>query len=366
MSVLGLRAPDSCRWDLVALGEVMLRLDPGDTRIATTRSFRVWEGGGEYNVARGLKRCFGLRTAIVSALADNPVGRLIEDLVYQGGVDRAQLNWVPYDGIGRAVRNGLNFTERGFGVRPPLGCSDRGHSAASQMRPGEVDWEQIFGEQGARWFHCGGIFAGLSETTAELALEAMRIARRHGTIVSYDLNFRQSLWKSRGGPLVAAEVNQRLVDLVDVLLGNEEDFSIGLGYELERTDSELLALDPDAYGRMLQMVLERNPELSIIATTLRGARTATINDWGAVCRTRSGVHFGPSMEAVEIYDRVGGGDSFASGFFYGLLTDDDIDRALAYGVAHGALAMTTPGDNSMATITDVERLMAGGAARVLR
>ena len=206
MSVLGLRAADSCRWDLVALGEVMLRLDPGDTRIATTRSFRAWEGGGEYNVARGLKRCFGQRTAIVTALVDNPVGRLIEDLMYQGGVDRAQLNWVAYDGIGRAVRNGLNFTERGFGVRPPLGCSDRGHSAASQMRPGQVDWEQIFGEQGARWFHCGGIFAGLSETTAELALEAMRIARRHGTIVSYDLNYRPSLWNSRGGPLVAARV----------------------------------------------------------------------------------------------------------------------------------------------------------------
>jgi 2-dehydro-3-deoxygluconokinase len=366
VSVLGLRAADSCRWDLVALGEVMLRLDPGDTRIATTRSFRVWEGGGEYNVARGLKRCFGQRTAIVTALADNPVGRLIEDLMYQGGVDRAQLNWVPYDGIGHAARNGLNFTERGFGVRPPLGCSDRGHSAASQMRPGEVDWEQIFGGQGARWFHCGGIFAGLSETTAELALEAMQIARHHGTVVSYDLNYRPSLWKSRGGPLVAAEVNQQLVDLVDVLLGNEEDFCIGLGYELEGTDSELLALDPHAYAMMLQMVLDRNPGLSIVATTLRGARTATINDWGAVCRTRSGVHFGPSIEALEIFDRVGGGDSFASGFFYGLLTDAKVDRALAYGVAHGALAMTTPGDNSMATIADVERLMGGGAARVLR
>jgi 2-dehydro-3-deoxygluconokinase len=366
VSVPGLRAGDSCRWDLVALGEVMLRLDPGDARIATTRSFQAWEGGGEYNVARGLKRCFGQRTAIVTALVDNPVGRLIEDLMYQGGVDRAQLNWVPYDGIGRAARNGLNFTERGFGVRPPLGCSDRANSAASQMRPGDVDWEQIFGEQGARWFHCGGIFAGLSETTAELALEAMRIARRHGTIVSYDLNYRPSLWNSRGGPLVAAEVNQRLVDLVDVLLGNEEDFSIGLGYEPEGTDSELLALDPDAYGRMLQMVLDRIPELSIVATTLRGARTATINDWGAVCRTRSGVHLGPSIEALEIFDRVGGGDSFASGFFYGLLNDADIDRALAYGVAHGALAMSTPGDNSMATIADVERLMAGRAARVLR
>jgi 2-dehydro-3-deoxygluconokinase len=360
-----LRAADSCRWDLVALGEVMLRLDPGEGRIATTRSFRVWEGGGEYNVARGLKRCFGQRTAIVTALADNPVGRLIEDLVYQGGVEPAQLNWVPYDGIGRLVRNGLNFTERGFGVRAALGCSDRGHSAASQMRPGDVDWEQIFGEQGARWFHCGGIFAGLSQTTAELTLEAMQSARQHGTIVSYDLNYRPSLWKSRGDG-AAVEINQRLVDEVDVLLGNEEDFSAGLGYELDGSDPHLLQLDTDRYARLLEQVLDRNQRLSIAATTLRRARTATINDWSAICRTRTGVHHGPSIDELEILDRVGGGDSFASGFFYGLMSGADIDRALAYGVAHGALAMTTPGDTSMATSADVERLMAGGAARVLR
>jgi 2-dehydro-3-deoxygluconokinase len=366
MNVLSLRASDTCRWDLVSLGEVMLRLDPGDGRIATTRTFRVWEGGGEYNVSRGLHRCFGLQSAIVTALADNPVGRLIEDLIYQGGVDRAQLNWVPYDGIGHAVRNGLNFTERGFGVRAALGCSDRGHSAASQMQPGEVDWDEIFGRQGARWFHCGGIFAGLSDTTAELAIEAMHAARRHGTIVSYDLNYRPSLWKSRGGPPHAARVNQRLVDLVDVLLGNEEDFSAGLGYELGGPDAELLELDPAAYGAMLGEVLERNPQLSIVASTLREARTATVNDWSAVCRTRSAVHVGPAMDKLEILDRVGGGDSFASGFFYGLLGGVDIDQALGYGVAHGALAMTTPGDTSMVSLTEVERLMRGGAARVLR
>ena len=366
MSLPNLRTAGSCRWDLVSLGEVMLRLDPGDERIATTRSFRVWEGGGEYNVARGLRRCFGMRTAIVTALADNPVGRLIEDLILQGGVDRAQLNWLTYDGIGRAVRNGLNFTERGFGVRAALGCSDRGHSAASQMRPGEVDWDQIFGTHGARWFHCGGIFAGLSETTAELALEAVQAARDHGTIVSYDLNYRPSLWRSRGGPARAAEVNQRLVDLVDVLLGNEEDFSTGLGYELDATETELLDLDPDAYATLLGEVLERNPQLSVVASTLRQARTATSNDWGAVCRTRTGIHHGPSMPGLEIFDRVGGGDSFASGFFYGLMSGGDVDSALAYGVAHGALAMTTPGDTSMATLSDVNRLVTGAAARVQR
>src|ERR1700682_4920776 len=194
-----IKAKEQFRWDLVSLGEVMLRLDPGDLRITTTREFRVWEGGGEYNVARGLRRCFGLNTAIVTALADNPVGRLIEDLMLQGGVDLEHLRWVKYDGVGRVVRNGLNFTERGFGVRAALGCSDRGHTAVSQIRPGDVDWARIFAEQGARWFHTGGIFCALSESTPKIAQEAIEAARRAGTIVSYDLNYRASLWASVGG-----------------------------------------------------------------------------------------------------------------------------------------------------------------------
>ncbi len=366
MNVVTLRDPAACRWDLVSLGEVMLRLDPGDERIATTRSFRVWEGGGEYNVARGLRRCFDLRTCLVTALADNAVGRLIEDLLLQGGVECAQLDWAAFDGVGRTVRNGLNFTERGFGVRAGLGVSDRGHSAASQMKPGDVDWELIFGEHGARWFHTGGIFCALSETTADLAREAMEAARRHGTVVSFDLNYRASLWKAIGGPQRAAEVNRALVDLVDVLLGNEEDFSAALGYELEGADENLLDLDIAAYERLLEKVMTNYPGLGLIASTLRGARTATINDWSAVCRTRSGFHVGPRIDGLEIYDRVGGGDSFASGLFYGLLIGKDVDTALAYGIAHGALAMTTPGDTSMATLGDVERLVRGGSARVTR
>jgi 2-dehydro-3-deoxygluconokinase len=234
--MLDVRPSEECRWDLVALGEVMLRLDPGDMRVATTRQFRVFEGGGEYNVARGLARCFGLRTGLVSALADNPVGRLVEDLIRQGGVEQAQLNWVPYDGIGRVVRNGLNFTERGFGVRAALGCSDRGHTAVSQLRPGDIDWNRIFGELGARWFHCGGVFAALSESTAEVAREAMEAAHRHGTIVSYDLNYRPSLWEAVGGRARAAEVNRELVEHVDVLHGKEEEQTAGLGYELDGVD----------------------------------------------------------------------------------------------------------------------------------
>src|SRR5262252_3845663 len=229
---LAIRTKENCRWDLVALGEVMLRLDPGDGRIATTRRFDVWEGGGEYNVARGLKRCFRLDTAIVTAFADNPVGRLVEDLIFQGGVDPSLIRWVPYDGVGRTVRNGLNFTERGFGVRAALGCSDRGHTAISQMKPGEVDWGNVFAKLGARWFHTGGIFCALSETTPEVALEAMTAARRYGVIVSYDLNYRASLWKAVGGKKRAQEVNRKLAPLVDVMIGNEEDFSACLGFKL--------------------------------------------------------------------------------------------------------------------------------------
>jgi 2-dehydro-3-deoxygluconokinase len=366
MSLLELRPAAECRYDLIALGEVMLRLDPGDGRIATTRTFAASEGGGEYNVARGLKRCFGLRTGIVTALADNPVGRLIEDLIFQGGVAQAHLDWRPYDGIGREVRNGLNFTERGFGVRGALGCSDRGNSAASQLRPGDVDWERIFGAEGARWFHCGGVFSALSPGTADVAREAMEAARRHGTVVSYDLNFRPSLWKAVGGAPAAAALNRELVPYVNVLLGNEEDFSAGLGYSLDGVDENLLELETTVYEKLTGEVMADNPQLALTAATLRQARSATMNDWSGVCRTQAAFLVGPSFPGLEIFDRVGGGDSFASGLIYGLLQEMEVQQALAYGIAHGALAMTTPGDTSMATLAEVERLVAGGSARVIR
>ncbi len=366
MTLPPIRPPDDARWDLVALGEVMLRLDPGEERIHTTRSFRVWEGGGEYNVARALRRCFGLRTTVVTTLADNQVGRLVEDLMLQGGVDLSHVRWAPFDGVGRAVRNGLNFTERGYGVRAALGVSDRGHTAASQMRPGEVDWDVLFGEEGARWFHTGGIFAALSDTTADVAAEAMAAAHRHGAIVSYDLNYRPSLWKGIGGQARAQEVNRALAPLVDVMLGNEEDFTAALGFEVAGLDANRTALDPASFGRMMSAVTAAYPNIALVATTLRVARTASRNDWGALCFADGELHEATFRESLEVLDRVGGGDSFASGLVYGLLAGFGPGRALEYGAAHGALAMTTPGDTSSVTLAEVEAVVAGASPRVDR
>jgi 2-dehydro-3-deoxygluconokinase len=355
----------ACRFDLVSLGEIMLRLDPGDGRVTTARTFRAWEGGGEYNVARGLKRCFGLETAVVTALADNAVGRLIQDLVFQGGVDQAYLRWVPYDGIGRTVRNGLNFTEAGFGLRGAQGCSDRGHSAASQLQPGQIDWELIFGKDGVRWFHTGGIFAGLSDSTAAVAEEAMQAAKRHGVVVSYDLNYRESLWKGIGGQARAREVNQGLARHVDVMIGNEEDFTASLGFEVQAGDG-FSHLDVASYQAMIDVATRRYPNWSVVATTLRRARTATFNDWGALCWQGGRLHQATQRDDLQILDRVGGGDSFASGLIYGFLTGKGPQWAVECGAAHGALAMTTPGDTSMATLAEVEKAMKGKTARVER
>ncbi|HSW45445.1 MAG TPA: sugar kinase [Phycisphaerae bacterium] len=366
MATLNIKPADRCKWDLVSLGEVMLRLDPGDGRVRTTREFKVWEGGGEYNAARGLRRCFGMRTALVSAFADNDIGRLIEDLILQGGVDMTHVKWLKFDGIGRKVRNGLNFTERGFGLRGARGCSDRGHTAASQLKAGDIDWNRIFRDEGARWFHCGGIFAALSETTAEVAQEAMTAAKQAGTIVSYDLNYRPSLWQDIGGQAKARQVNQELARYVDVMIGNEEDFSAALGFEVEGVDASLSKLDPAGFKTMIAQVAAKHTNFKAVATTLRAVKSATINDWGAVLYCDGHFHEAIQRTNLEIYDRVGGGDSFASGLIYGFLTGRTPQECVDYGAAHGALAMTTPGDTSMATRAEVENLMKGGSARVAR
>lgn len=356
----------ACRWDCLSLGEVMLRLDPGEGRIHTARHFNVWEGGGEYNVARGLRRCFGLRTAVATAFAENAVGRLAEDLILQGGVDPSLIRWVPFDGVGRTVRNGLNFTERGYGVRAAAGCSDRGHTAISQTKRGDFNWGEIFGAQnGSRWFHTGGIFAALSETTPEVAAEAMDAARAHGTPVSFDLNYRDSLWKSIGGKAKAQQVNRDLVKKVDLLLGNEEDFSAMLGVKLEGVSEAFHELPIASYEKMLREVAAAYPNLKMIATTLRTAHTACRNAWGAIAIYQDEIVHVPQQD-IEILDRVGGGDSFASGLIYGLLAGHPVEWAVRCGVAHGALAMTTAGDTSMATRAEVERVMKGSSARIER
>jgi len=366
MSVVNLRSVSECRYDILSLGEVMLRLDPGEGRIHTTRTFTAWEGGGEYNVARGLKRCFGKRAAAATAIVDNPVGRLLEDLMYQGGVSMEYVRWVPFDGIGRKSRVGLNFTERGFGVRAAVGCSDRANSAAAQIKKGDFDWETIFGRDGVRWLHTGGIFAGLSDTTPDAVIEAMTVAKKHGTVISYDLNYRASLWNDIGGKARAMQVNRAIAPLVDVMIGNEEDFSAALGFSVEGLDEGCSKLDPTNFKKMISRAVQEFPNFKAVATTLRNAKTASRNDWGAVLYAAGQFYDATLREDLEIMDRVGGGDSFASGLIYGLMEGKSPQEAVEYGAAHGALAMTTPGDTTTASLKEVERVMKGASARIAR
>jgi 2-dehydro-3-deoxygluconokinase len=291
---------------------------------------------------------------------------LIEDFILQGGVDSSHICWRPYDGVGRTVRNGLNFTERGFGIRGAVGIPDRGNTAAAQLKAGDFDWETIFGKGGVRWFHTGGIFAALSDSTAGLVEEAVQIARKHGTIVSYDLNYRPSLWKAIGGHARAQLVNRRIAQHVDVMIGNEEDFTACLGLKVDGLDENISEINVGNFKKMIEQAVGEFPNFKITATTLRAVKSATRNDWGAICWAGGRFHEARNRKDLEILDRVGGGDSFASGFIYGMLSSGDPAKAIEYGAAHGALAMTTPGDTSMATLAEVEKLVKGGGARVQR
>jgi 2-dehydro-3-deoxygluconokinase len=366
MSDFKLKEASACKYDILSLGEIMLRLDPGEGRIHTARTFTVWEGGGEYNVARGLKRCFGKRAAVATAITDNPIGRLLEDFIMQGGVSTEYIRWASFDGIGRKSRVGLNFTERGYGVRAAVGCSDRANSAASQIKKGDFDWDKIFGKDGVRWLHTGGIFAALSATTPEAIIEAVTIAKKYGTIVSYDLNYRASLWKDIGGQDKARQVNRQIAKYVDVMIGNEEDFTAALGFEVEGLDEHCSRLDPSNFKKMIQKAVSEFPNFKAVATTLRNAKTATRNDWGAILYMDGQFHEATLRQDMDILDRVGGGDSFASGLIYGIMEGKTPQQAVNYGAAHGALAMTTPGDTSMATLKEVETVMKGGSARISR
>lgn len=364
--ILNIKDKQKCTFDAVSLGEVMLRLDPGEGRIRTTREFKVWEGGGEYNVIRGLRRCFGLETAVITAFADNEVGKLMEDLILQGGVDTSLIKWMKTDGIGRVCRNGLNFTERGFGIRGAVGCSDRANTAISKATPADLDFEYIFGELGVRWLHTGGIYAALSEQSSETVINAIKTAKKYGTIVSYDLNYRPSMWSAIGGKEKAQEVNKEIAKYVDVMIGNEEDFTACLGFEIEGNDADLKTLNLDGYKKMINEAAKTYPNFKVVATTLRTVKTATVNDWSAICWADGEIYKASQYDNLEILDRVGGGDSFASGLIFGLMETGDPEKAVNYGAAHGALAMTTPGDTTMASRSEVEAIMNGAGARVKR
>ena len=363
---LNLKKEGTYAFDAVSLGEIMLRLDPGEGRIRTARSFRAWEGGGEYNVVRGLRKCFGLKTAVITAFADNEVGRLMEDFICQGGVDTSLIKWMKTDGIGRTCRNGINFTERGYGIRGAVGCSDRANTAISKATSEDFDFEYIFGTLGVRWLHTGGIYAALSETSSKTVVEAIKTAKKYGTIVSYDLNYRPSMWSAIGGIEKAQEINKEIAKYVDVMIGNEEDFTACLGFKIEGNDENLKELNLDGYKKMLNEAVKVYPNWKVVATTLRTVKTATINDWKAMCYADGEIYMSKSYDNLEILDRVGGGDSFASGLVYGLMTTQDPETAVNYGAAHGALAMTTPGDTTMASKKEVEAIMGGAGARVQR
>ena len=341
MTSFDLKPASDCRWDLVSLGEVMLRFDPGDRRIRNAREFYVWEGGGEYNVARNLASTFGYRSGIVTALADNEIGRLIEDLIRQGGVETSLIRWVPTDSISKAVRNGLYFWERGYGRRAPRGFSDRANTAVSQITTGEIDWDTIFAKDGARWFHTGGIFAALSEISPDVVREALASARDNGSIISYDLNFRPSLWNERGGRSAADELNRQLLQYVDVVFGTLE------------FDPSLEKFDASRFKRAAATMMDDYPNLKVVCTTLRTVRHASAHDLSAVIFDGSNVYPGPLFTGVNVLDRVGSGDAFAAGVIYELLSGGGFESAVTTGTSAAVLAMTTPGDGLAATLAEV-------------
>jgi 2-dehydro-3-deoxygluconokinase len=357
-----IKSTEQTEFDLVSLGECMIRLSPtGHQRIEFAPQLEVWVGGGEYNVSYALSR-LGLRTGWVGGLNDAPMGAIIKNHARAVGVNVDFAITRKYDGMGKKDRIGLNFTEVGFGPRASVTLYDRAHSATAGIKPGEVDWEKLFIEKGVRWFHTGGIFSALSESTRLVVAEAVKAAHDAGTIVSYDLNFRSKLWNSKE----AIETTQPLIPYIDCLIGNEEDFQKVLGYEVEGVDIEKGELDTTAFENMVKKVVKDFPNVKVIGTTLRGVKTAGINDWSAIMWTEGTFYYGLNMPGLEIEDRVGGGDGFASGFTYGFLNNKTPQECVNLGVAHGAMLMTTRGDSSMITLEELQHIAKGGSARIKR
>jgi 2-dehydro-3-deoxygluconokinase len=359
---LTVRPETKTEFDVLTLGECMIRLSPpGHQRIELTPVFEAFAGGGEYNVSYALAR-YGMRTGWVSRLVDNPLGHFIKNHARASGMDISEVVWIPYDGSGRADRIGLNFTEVGMGVRASVTLYDRGHTAVAHMKPGDVDWNRIFGARGVRWFHTGGIFAALSDSCAEVTIESMKAAHEAGTIVSYDLNFRSKLWTSRK----AIEVTANIIPYVDVLIGNEEDFQKVLGFTVEGTDANLKSLPVEGYRRMVAQVVKKFPGVRAVGTTLREVVSGLVNNWSAIMYYDGTFYESRKFMNLEIEDRVGGGDGFCSGFVYGLLHGMAPQECVEMGAAHGALLQTTRGDTSMVTMEELKHVMGGGSARIKR
>jgi 2-dehydro-3-deoxygluconokinase len=357
-----IRPASDCEFDLLALGECMIRLSPpGHQRIELTPVFEAYAGGGEYNVAYALAR-YGMRAGWISRLVDNPLGHFVRNHAQTSGMDISEVIWVPYDGVGRADRIGLNFTEVGIGVRASVTLYDRGHTAVAHMKPGEVDWKRIFHARRVRWFHTGGIFTALSDSCAEVALEAMKAAHEAGTIVSYDLNFRSKLWTSKR----AIEVTKNLIPYIDVLIGNEEDFQKVLGFQVEGTDEHLKRLPVEGYKKMVEKVVKAYPSIQAVGTTLREVVSGLVNNWSAIMYYDGTFYQSRKYENLEIEDRVGGGDGFCSGFVYGFLHGMTPQECVEMGAAHGALLQSTRGDTSMVTMEEIKHVMGGGTARIKR
>jgi 2-dehydro-3-deoxygluconokinase len=349
-------------FDLLALGECMIRLSPpGHQRIELTPVFEAYAGGGEYNVAYALAR-YGMRTSWVSRLVENPLGDFIRNHARASGMDLSEVLWIPYDGSGRSDRIGLNFTEVGVGVRASVSMYDRGHTAVSHMKRGDVEWNRIFGKRRVRWFHTGGIFTALSDSCADVACESMKAAHDAGTVVSYDLNFRSKLWSSKK----AIEATKRLIPFIDVLIGNEEDFQKVLGFEVEGADESLKQLPVEGYKKMVRQVVKTYPNIKAVGTTLREVVSSLVNNWSAIMYFDGTFYESRRYENLEIEDRVGGGDGFCSGFVYGLLHAMPPQDCVEMGAAHGALLQSTRGDTSMVTMDEIKHVMSGGSARIKR